>query len=144
MAETVGVKVWVLPEETIFKPMPTAVPVAKVCMELVKPFREVMALPPTKVEVDIQEVLVPLDWRIMPKVPEALVESNKAPVRRMLPAMDKSWAGVAVPIPTFPLAKTERIWELEEEETTKMGVVGRVDEPWTVRRAVGVVELILM
>jgi hypothetical protein len=45
--------------------------------------------------------------------------------------------GVALPIPTFPFARTVKSWELVEEATVKIGVVAMVDEPWTVRRAEG-------
>ena len=43
-----------LPLDTIFKPMPVAVPVAKVCTCVVKPLSEVKALPPTIVDVEDQ------------------------------------------------------------------------------------------
>ena len=59
-----------------------------------------------KVEVATHWVLVPVVCRTIPKVPEALVESNKAPVKRILPEMDKVWVGVAVPIPTLPPINT--------------------------------------
>ena len=49
-----------------------------------------MALPPTRVEVDIQEVPVPVEERIIPVVPEALEESNKAPVSHMFPATESN------------------------------------------------------
>ena len=85
-----GVKVCTLPLDVMLSPMPVAVPVAKVWEDAVRPFRFVMALPPTRVEVDIQEVPVPVEERIIPVVPEALEESNKAPVRRILPATDNN------------------------------------------------------
>ena len=135
MAETVGVKVWVEPEETIFKPMPVAVPVAKVWEEVVKPLREIKALPPTKVEVLIQEVPVPVEERIMLLVPEALEVAEEAE-----PTMAKEDTGDDVPIPTFPLANTLKIWALDDEATVKIGVVAKVEEPWTVIKAVGVEE----
>lgn len=52
--------------------------------------------------VAIHWVPVPVVIRMLPAVPEALVASNQAPVSRMLPATDKSWAGVVVPKPRLP------------------------------------------
>ena len=82
--------------------MPVAVPVAKVWVCVVNPLREVKALPPTNVEVLIQEVPVPVEERIIPLVPLAFEVSNNAPVSRIFPATDNNCAGVVVPIPTLP------------------------------------------
>ena len=90
----------------MLSPMPVAEPVAKVWEDAVSPFRFVMALPPTRVEVDIHAVPVPVEESICPVVPEALEESNKAPVSLMLPATDNNWAGVVVPMPAYPLWST--------------------------------------
>jgi hypothetical protein len=57
-----------------------------------------------------------------------------------VPVTPKVATGEDEPIPTLPLARTVRSWELEEEATVKMGVEGRVEEPSTVKRAVGVEE----
>ena len=87
----------------MLSPMPVAVPVAKVWEDVVSPFKFTMALPPTRVEVDIQEVPVPVEERIIPVVPEALLVSNKAPVSLMFPATESNCAGVVVPMPTRPV-----------------------------------------
>ena len=66
----VGVKVWTEPEELITKPMLASLPVAKVWEEVVKPFREISALPPTIVEVETKVgTPLPLDCKICPVVP---------------------------------------------------------------------------
>ncbi len=79
-----------LPLEVMLRPIPVAVPVAKVWLDVVRPFRLTRALPPTRVEVVIQEVPVPVEERIMPLVPLALEVSNNAPVSLMLPATDNN------------------------------------------------------
>ena len=54
----------------------------------------------------------------------------------------KAAAAVVVLIPMLPLAKTVKIVALDEEATVKIGRDWAVALPWTVKEAVGVVELI--
>ena len=75
---------------------------------------------------------------IWKREPEVEVEMSK--MSDVPPWMARVVTGVMVPMPTLPPAVTVSIWVLEEEATVKMGVVGRVEEPWTVSKAVGVVE----
>ncbi len=58
-----------------------------------------------RVEVAIHWVELPVVSRICPRVPEALVPSNRAPVNCSLPATVSSWAGVDVPMPTLPFCE---------------------------------------
>src|SRR3989338_906367 len=57
-------------------------------------------------EVATHCVPVPVVCRTMPAVPEALLESRKAPVAKMSPAIESFDDGVVVQIPTFPVLPT--------------------------------------
>lgn len=129
---------WSLVVDTIFKSKPPEVEVEKVWVEAVRPFKLVMALPPTRVEVDIQEVPVPVEERIKPLVPEALDVSKKAPVNLMFPATERSWAGEVVPIPTFPVWVMVKRFNPVADATAK-GL--RVPEPVTSKVVVELVAL---
>ena len=131
-------KLWTEPAEVTSILKPTEVEVVKVWVEAVKPLREVRALPPTRVEVLIQEVPTPVEERIKPLVPEALEESNKAPVNLMFPATDNNWAGVVVPIPTFPVeVMVNKLVPVEDA----MAKGFKVPEPVTKRVVVELVAL---
>ena len=53
-------------------------------------------------------VLVPVVWRTIPRVPEALVESKNPPVRPKSPDTVSVRDGVDDPMPTLPLDKIEK------------------------------------
>ena len=82
---------------------------------------------------------VPVPPFEIPKTPETSEPKAKGPMAR------EPFTDLTLPVPKLamvvePLARTVKSWALEEDETVKIGVVGRVEEPWTVRSAVGEVE----
>jgi len=67
-----------------------------------------------KVEVATHCVVVPVVCNTIPRVPEALPESNKAPVILASPTTTNFWAGVVVPIPMFvPVSKIKELAVVE-------------------------------
>jgi hypothetical protein len=78
-------------------------------------------------EVATHWVEVPVDWRTIPRVPEALAPSKNPPLRAKLPLTLSLWEGVEDPMPTLPLAKTEKRFVADDVATLKT-----IDVPFAV------------
>lgn len=84
-------------EETILKSVPV-VPVANICVELVNPFNDVMALPDNKLDKDLV-VTLPEGSVVTMLVLVVLVP---IPCNLTVPVVCSCAVGVAVPIPILP------------------------------------------
>ena len=84
----------------------------------------------------------PVEATLTSKAPVEVAISSKSEVEPEEPWIASLLAGVAVPIPTFPLANTVKKDWLDDEATVSIDKVGLVLEPSTTRLAVGVEELI--
>ena len=95
---------------------------------------------------EVDQKLVPLP---LPQAPEALCSIPPGPACTQLPLVKlleeidpitvNALAGLVLPIPTLPLAKTVNREAPVEEAIVNRGKVGVLDEPWTVSKEPGTV-----